>query len=135
MGAPIRTWCDIYRTRGMVVYTDRHEPVTDRSPEGLPLPSNVNGKDNRENRASDDGKDVLERIGRVETNHNESDTPNDVSAEQHDGERCRPLLHGQDEQPSYDVESADSGGRVREDGDSGGGDTEEVMRKARHHLC
>jgi len=117
------------------VFTDRHEPVTDRSPERLPLPSDVNGKDNRENRASDDGKDVLERIGRVETTHNESDTPNDVSTEQHDGERCRPLLHGQDEQPSYDVESADSGGRVREDGDSGGGDTEEVVRKACHHLC
>ena len=104
-------------------------------PEELPLPSDVGGKDNRDDRASDDAKGVLERIGGVETNHNESDTPYDVSAEQHDGKRCRPLLHGQDEQPSYDVESADSDGRVREDGDSGGGDTEEVVRKARHHLC
>ncbi len=119
----------------MVVYTDRHEPVAGHSPEGLPLPSDVDGKDNRKGRASDDGKRVLERTGGIETIHNESDTPNDVSTEQHDGERCRPLLHGQDEQPSYDVESADSGGRVREDGDSGGGDTEEVVRKARDHLC
>ena len=117
------------------MYTDRHESVAVHSPEGLPLPSDVDGKDNRNDRASDDAKGVLERIGGVETNHNESDTPNDVSTEQHDGERCRPLPHGQDEQPSYDVESADSGGRVREDGDSGGGDTEEVVRKARHHLC
>ena len=41
----------------------------------------LDGKDNRESRASDDGNGVPERIGMVETNWNESDKFSDASAE------------------------------------------------------
>src|SRR5258708_5962137 len=80
------------------------------SPEGLPLPSDVESHESHDNGAGDDGKGVLERTGGIEAGEDENKTPDDVSAEQHKSERCRPPPHGQDEQPGCYIKKADHSG-------------------------
>jgi hypothetical protein len=79
-------------------------------PEGLPFPSNRESHESHENSAGDDGKGVLEGTGGIEAGEDENKTPDDVSAEQHKGERRRPPPHGQDEQPGCEIKKADHSG-------------------------
>jgi hypothetical protein len=80
------------RSRPFSAWGDAHGngPVAAHSPEGLPLPSDVDGKESRDDRAGNDGQGVLERIGGIETGHDKNDTSNDVSARQHDGQSLLP---------------------------------------------
>jgi 4Fe-4S single cluster protein len=66
-------------------------PASRLSPEGVPLQPGVAGEKSSEGRSDDDPNDLKGRIDRVESGQNHDHTPQDISDEQHDGERCGPL--------------------------------------------
>src|SRR5262249_34088457 len=74
---------------------------------------------------------------RVDTCQDEMDTPDDISRKAHLGEPRRPFLPGQKKEPADNIESADGGAFVGEDGAVGFGDanavTEEEARKPLRH--
>jgi|Kansoi300Nextera_1026150.scaffolds.fasta_scaffold04387_1 hypothetical protein len=59
----------------------------------IPLQSDVNGENDHNGRAGDDSKSLLEGISRIQTSDGESNTTNNVCAEQHESNHNCPLLH------------------------------------------
>jgi hypothetical protein len=104
------------------------------SPKNRPLRPDVDGEDDGNGGAAHDANDLFQRIQWVQTYHHERDTSQDIHNEQHDRERCRPLLHGQNEPATYSVAQTNDGGGGCEKGGRRGRDANEVVSKRRHHF-
>src|SRR5262249_6613276 len=104
------------------------------SPEQPPLQSDVDAEEDCDGGPDNDGHSG-KSYERVDTCHDEMDTPADIGHKAHLGEPRRPFLPSQEEEPAGDIEGADGGAFVGEDGAVSRGDAKAVAKEeARYHL-
>ena len=112
----------------------REAQVSVTSPEGLPLYSNVNGESYGNGRAQRDSDGLFEGVSGKQTSHNHSNPPSDDCDKKHKGKCDRRFLHGQNQQASDGVKSADSNADIGSNVEFGSMYPEKVVTKASDHL-